>query len=116
MVKSWHRTLARKILFLFAISFLFSLFLFLLLHSAGATVLKGYFHSSEFIYNAEASYIKEFSEFVEQNEVSAKDTAQLFQWKKDNKIRYMTVLIQMEPFSTMPNFMNGIVTGSISIL
>lgn len=91
MVKSWHRTLARKILFLFAISFLFSLFLFLLLHSAGATVLKGYFHSSEFIYNAEASYIKEFSEFVEQNEVSAKDTAQLFQWKKDNKIRYMTV-------------------------
>lgn len=65
--------------------------IFLALFFIGNALLSDYFYSSDFIYNAETTYIEELSAFVKKENIAATDTSRLGEWAHKKGISHFTI-------------------------
>lgn len=65
--------------------------IFFALFCTGNAILNDYFSSSDFIYNAETTYIEELRAFVQKENIPANDTSRLGEWAHKKGISHFTI-------------------------
>lgn len=91
MDKFWNKTLTRKMIRLLFLGFAIASIVFLTIFYIGNALLEEYFSISDFIYNAEITYIKELRTFVQKENLEATDTSRLGEWAHKKGISHFTI-------------------------
>ncbi len=91
MDRFWDKTLARKLTRLLFWGLCVSAAAFFAVFYMGNALLKEYFFSSDFIYNAETPYINELRAFVQKERIAATDVMQLKKWVRQKGVQRLTV-------------------------
>lgn len=76
---------------LLLLGFFVAIVIFLVIFYVGNTLLSEYFFGSDFIYNAETTYIEELRSFVHKENIPATDTSRLGEWAHKKGVSHFTI-------------------------